>query len=404
MRKLYCIILLSVFPVLFYGQERSDTDILSRIDKFRPSNGAKIPKDIKSRLGSTHVGGKYYLTDTPFIIEGSKKIYELGYGILKLWFDTEKEEAKGYPYHSKWKLPKGTTPRELAAHPYYKACFDMPFTTIALSYNDRFPGNSTKDLTESFAIVERNVYELTKYLLETYKDRKLTFIIQNWEGDWLLRGGTGKNAQWHVNGPAEDYQLRVKNMCGWLTARQQGVNRARREVRHTKCKVYHAVEANRVMDGMNGVPSVASHVLPLIEVDMVSWSAYDGISSDGLKMYKGIDFLKKNLRITSEMKGKKNVIIGEVGYPENIGNRTKESATKMWDTCMAVYLAQDIPYVFVWELYCNELKQDQFDQTPYPIRKADELRGFWLIRPDGTEGWGQEYLRSVLQKAGKQYK
>lgn len=403
-QKLYYILLLSVLPTLFYGQEVSDTDILSRINKYRPSNGAKIPRNIKSRLGSTHVGGKYYLTDTPFIIEGSQKIHQLGYGILKLWFDIDRDKAKGYPYNADWGLAKGTTPKQLAEHPYYKACFDMPFTTIALSYNNRFPGNSTKDLTESFAIVEQNVYELTKYLLETYRNRNLTFILQNWEGDWLLRGGTGEKAQWHVSGAPEDYQIRVKNMCGWFTARQNGVNRARKEVKNTKCKVYHAVEANRVMDGMNGVPSVVSHVLPAIEVDMVSWSAYDGVSTDGLKMYKGIGFLKKNLRVTPEMRGKKMVMIGEIGYPENIGGRTKEQVAKMWDTFMAVYLAQDIPYIYVWELYCNELKENLFDQSPYPVRKAEELRGFWLIRPDGSKGWGQEYLGTILERAGKKYK
>lgn len=403
MRKFYYLFLLSMLPTFFYGQELSDADILSRINTFRPTHGAPIPKDIKSRLGATHVGGKYHLTDKPFIIEGSQKIHELGYGILKLWFDVERNEAKGYPYNSNWKLIEGTTPRQLAEHPYYKACFGMPFTTIALSHNDRFPGNSTKDLTGSFAIVEQNMYELTKYLLETYKDRELTFIIQNWEGDWLLRGGTGAEAQWHINGLADDYQVRIKNMCRWLTARQNGVNRARKEVRKTRCKVYHAVEANRVMDGMKGVPSVASHVLPGIEVDLVSWSAYDGISNDGLKMYKGIDFLRKNLHVTSEMKGEKMVMIGEVGYPENIKKRTKEEVMKMWDTCMAVYLAQGISHIFVWELYCNELKEDEFDKGAYPIRKAEELRGFWLIRPDGSKGWGQEYLDTLLARAGMKY-
>lgn len=403
MQKIYYIILSCIIPIFVSGQELSDKDILSRIDKFRPTNGTKIPNDIKSRLGSTHVGGKYHLTNEPFIIEGSKKIQDLGYGILKLWFDIEKDQAKGYPYNSEWNLPEGATPKQLAEHPYYKACFEMPYTTISLCHNNRFPGASTKDLSESFATVEKNMYELTKYLLETYKDRDITFIIQNWEGDWLLRGGTGEHAQWQTNGPSDDYQIRIKNMIGWLTARQNGITKARKEVKKTKCKVYHAVEANRVMDGMNGIPSVASHILPQIEVDMVSWSAYDGVSADGIKMYKGIDFLKKNLRPTPEMKGKKNVMIGEIGYPENIKKRTQEEVAGMWDTFMAVYLAQEVPLIFVWELYCNELIADEFDRSPFPLKKAEELRGFWLIRPDGSKAWAQEYLETILQSAGKKY-
>ena len=383
-----------LFPV--YGGE-SDSEILSRIEKNRPSKGAVIPPDFVFRLGATHVGGKYYLTEQPFIIEGAKKMHELGYGILKLWFDVAGTEAKGYPYHSQWNLKPGTTPKELAEHPYYKACFELPFTAISLCHNKNFPGNKTEDMQQTYLQIEEEMYELTKYLLETYKERKLTFIIQNWEGDWLLRGGTGEESKWHLNGPPEDYPLRVKNMCDWLTARQKGISKARKEVKETRCKVLHAVEANRVIDGMDGVPSVTTHVLPQIETDLVSWSAYDGVSPDGIKMYKGIDFLRKNLRPTPEMQGQKMVMIGEIGYPENIHNRTKEEVTDRWDTFIAVYLAQQIPYIFCWELYCNELKKDEFDKSPYPIRKAEELRGFWLIRPDGTPGWAQEFFHSLLK-------
>ena len=389
-----------------YGQNQSRTDleIAAEIERHRPSLGAAIPADIKHRLGATHVDGKYHLTNQPYIIEGARKLDSLGYGILKLWFDAARENAKGYIYNSQWDLPADITPRQMAEHPYYKACFDMPFSTIVLCHNKRFPGNTTKDLSESFRATENEMYDLARYLLKTYRKRDLTFIIQNWEGDWLLRGGTGPQAQWKKNGPSADYPTRVKNMRGWIEARQKGIARARAEVKRSKCKVLLAVEANKVMDAMAGIPSVASHILPEVEVDMVSWSAYDGVSGNGLKMYKGIDYLRSQLRPTPYMNGKKTVMIGEIGYPENMGNRTKEKVQKMWDTFMAVYLAQDIPYILVWELYCNERKKDEFDRRPYPLETADNLRGFWLIRPDGSESWAQEYLGALLKNAGKKIK
>lgn len=398
MKKLFFLFLAFLYLGEGYAQEQEIQEV---IEQHRPTKGGWIPADIKYRLGATHVGGKYCLTNEPFIIEGAKKLQGLGYGILKLWFAAGEGNPKGYVYHSDWKISKRTTLAELARHPYYKACFEMPFKVFALSISEGFPGNRSGDQTAGLKKTEEDIYQLSLYLLRHYRDREVTFIIQNWEGDWLLRGGTGSEAHWEKNGPAADWELRVTRMCEWIRARQRGVNRARTEFPETRCKVYHAVEANRVFDGMNGIPAVVTHVLPEVEVDMVSWSAYDGISEDGIKLYKGISYLKQHIRPTAYMGGNKVVFIGEIGYPENMANRTREGVRRMWDTFMAVFLACDIPYIFHWELYCNELKSDEFDRKQYPSRSADDMRGFWLIRPDGSKSWAQEYLESVLKSAGK---
>lgn len=401
-QNLLVLLLIMICHACAPSKPLSDKEILDIVNAHRPLSGYIIPADIQYRLGATHVDGKYYLSDKPFMIEGAEKLSDLGYGMLKLWFDIKEGKVKGYEYNSDWQTSSNTTLKELAAHPYYQACFNMPFQTISLCVNQYFPGNRTDSISEMMMVVEQNIYELSKYLLETYKNKDLTFILQNWEGDWLLRGGTGEEAMWHLNGPTEDYQIRIKNMIDWFSARQRGIQRARIEITESQCRVLHAVEANRVMDGMNGVPSVATHVLPQIETDLVSWSAYDGIDEIGLKMYKGIDFLKKQLRPTAYMNGNKEIMIGEIGYPENMHNRTGEQVRKMWDTFMAVYLAQDISYIFMWELYCNELKNDEFDRKQFPIRNANELRGFWLIRPDGSKSWAQEYMDLLLLNPGKQ--
>jgi hypothetical protein len=108
----------------------SDEQILNRIEKNRPSKGAMIPVDIKDRLGATHVGGKYYFTKDPYLIEGCKKMTELGYGVVKLWF---RKNPGGYSYNSEWNLKNDVSLMELAQHRYWSACFDMPFSTFALS-------------------------------------------------------------------------------------------------------------------------------------------------------------------------------------------------------------------------------------------------------------------------------
>lgn len=375
----------------------TDQQILELIQKSRPSKGGALPANLKNRLGATHMDGQYSFTNEPYIIEGAKKMNELGYGILKLWFSKAEGNQGGYRYNSDWKLTRTMTLKELAQHQYYKEVFDMPFKVFALNINDGFGNASTDDQTQTLKRVENEFYDLTKYLLTSYKNRDVTFILEMWEGDWTLRGGTQPSAKWKEVGVPENAPVRVKNMIDWVKARQNGVDRARNETGKTECKVYHAIEVNRVFDGLEGIPTLTTSVLPNVKVDMVSWSCYDGRTLDGLLMYKGIDIIRQHLIPTSYMEGKKVVFIGEVGRPENIENQTRESIREFWDLNMGVYLSQDIPYIIQWELFCNEPKVGP--RTQDRNKTNDELRGFWLIRPDGTKGWAQEYFDELLAKS-----
>ncbi len=414
--KKYVFILLAIFFIASgYTNKKglkplTDKQIIEKIEKHRPLKGALIPSNIKDRIGATHVAGKYFFTKEPYLIEGCKKMNEMGYGVVKLWF---RKNPGGYPYNSEWNLPKDITLKELAQHPYWAACFDMPFSTIALSVD----GAGIKTTDETAAKEEEEIYDLTKYLLEKFRNRKVTFILHNWEGDWMMRGGTGDYARWSRNPgqlikavdgdrytvtvPADSTE-RIKAMAKWFTARQNGVNRARAEVKNSKCKVYHAIEANKVMDSMDGIPGIVNSVLPLVETDMVSWSSYDGLDATGLKMYKGIEYIRQNIRPTKIMDGKQVVFLGEIGIPEQRyeGLTEKGPVTDRWDAYIGVCLALDVPYLIQWELYCNEPKNEELRKL-VDTRKTDEMRGFWLIRPDGTKSFAGEYFDQLLKNAGK---
>lgn len=411
-KTLIYILLVSLLAPLVGSAQKplSDQQIAKIIEKHRPLKGGLIPSDIKNRLGATHVAGKYYFTNEPYVIEGCRKLDEMGYGIVKLWF---RKNPGGYPYNSEWNLPKEVRLKQLAQHPYFAACFELPFSTIGLSVD----GAGVKTTDETAAKEEEEIYELTKYLLEQYREREVTFILHNWEGDWIMRGGTGDYARWSrkagelfraVDGdrytvlvPADSTE-RVNAMVKWFKARQNGVNRARSEVKNTKCKVYHAIEANKVMDSMEGIPGIANYVLPQVETDMVSWSSYDGMDPAGLKLYRGIDYLRSQMKPTKYMKGKRVVFLGEIGIPEQRYEGLMEQApvTERWDTFVGVCLAQDVPYLIQWELYCNEPKNEELRKLN-DVRKTDEMRGFWLIRPDGTKSWAAQYFEQLLNHAGK---
>ncbi|TFH50410.1 MAG: hypothetical protein E4G92_00040 [Bacteroidia bacterium] len=151
--------------------ELTDQQVLELIEKHKPSKGGPIPSDIKDRLGATHMDGQYCFTSEPYIVEGSKKLNELGYGMLKLWFAKAEGNAGGYRYNSDWRITKSMTLKEFARHQYYKTAFDMPFSVFALNINDGFGDASAEDQTKTLSRIENEFCELTRYLLSEYKDR-----------------------------------------------------------------------------------------------------------------------------------------------------------------------------------------------------------------------------------------
>lgn len=385
-------------------EKLTDKEIRKKISNNSFLKGAKIPDDINYRIGASHVAGKYFLTNEPFLIEGCKTIQNLGFKVVKLWFQGNSEES--YPYNSEWKLDSNSTLVDIAQHPYFKTVFNLPFKTFVLSVGNQI--NIEKTLEQNitdYSDEENAMYQLAKYLYETYRNRDIVFIFQNWEGDWLLRGGTGPNAQWTPDFYPNDVEKRCETMINWFKARQAGVKHAREEAGITKCKIYHAIEVNKVIDCMKGIPGLTSNVLPYLETDLVSWSCYDALD-DPIHLWQGIDFIRKKMKPTGAFLGTP-IMIGEIGIPENEGTvfgiPEKEGKIitnqliKRWDEAMSVFMAKDIPYVIQWEVYCNEPKDGRNDIT---VRSIDELRGFWLIRPDGTKSYCASYLTSLVQNAG----
>ena len=352
----------------------------------RPLLGGAIPADLAQRLGATHYAGKYHLTDEPFIIEGSKALLNLGMRVAKYWFGPS---LPGYAFNSDWKLRPDMRLADVARHPYFQQCFAMPFAAFALEIQPVARGSLfAKDA--DFAADEEQFAELTEHLLRTYRDREVTFILQHWEGDWMLRG-TG--VQWDRNGPA-DLEVRCTGFARWLEARQNGVNQGRAKAGESKCKVYHATEVNRVIDILSGIPTLTSHVLPRVSVDMISWSSYDG-AGNVTKFWQGLELIERHARPAPDGKPPR-VFIGEIGYPEN--GRTEAEIVAFWDKAMGVMLARQVPYIIHWELYCNE-PIDKNTGRP-GVRRADEMRGFWLIKPDGSLSPAAEYFKALLAHAG----
>ncbi|MBW7990974.1 MAG: hypothetical protein FVQ84_13290 [Planctomycetes bacterium] len=346
-------------------------------------------KEMRDIIGVTHVDGKYHLTDKDFLNEGAEQILTLGSRVIKVWFHNPR---KSYSFNSQW--PQMNSLVEMAQTEYFKKLFDKPFTTyIMMCFS--FGKNAAywrKGITSEQKLDEqRQFYELAKHLLTTYKGTGKTFILQHWEGDWLIRGNYDRNA--------DPTPKAISGMIDWLNARQKGVNQARKEVGTDGVWVYHAAEVNRVVSTMKqGRPNMVDKVLPKTKLDLVSYSAWDATaeySGNSQILREALDFIAKNMPDSVEF-GNRNVYLGEFGMPEN--KFSPEKIRKVVPGAVETALDWGCPYIVYWQLYCNELKDKE--QKP-PVGSNDAVRGFWLIRPNGSKAWTWDYFHRLLSPDGQ---
>jgi len=356
---------------------------------FVDSASGRTAKDVRDTVGVVHVAGRYHLTEKDFLNEGADQILTLGSRVIKVWFYGKRHEHPNgvYPYNSDWPVVDSLV--EGAQTPYFKDLFGKPFTTYimvvtALGRDDGYWRNGITD--EQKTDEQRQFYELTKHLLTAYNNTGKTFVLQHWEGDWMVRGNFDANAK-----PTE---LALKSMIEWLNARQAGVNQAREEVGQQGVHVYHATEVNRVVQSMRqDFPNMVTQVLPHTHLDLVSYSAWDSATehySDPNVLREVLDFIAAHTPDSADF-GDRNVYIGEFGMPEN--HYSLDQIRIAIPNAVRTGLDWGCPYVVYWQLYCNELKDPN---AKPPVKSNDAVRGFWLIRPDGTKPWLWDYFHDLL--------
>jgi hypothetical protein len=355
------------------------------------SASAQTAGEVRDVVGVVHVAGRYHLTDKDFLNEGADQILALGSRVIKVWFYGKRHEHPDgvYPYNSQW--PKAGSLVEGAQTPYYRDLFSKPFTTYilvvtALGRDDGYWRNGITD--EQKADEQRQFYELTRHLLTTYKGTGKTFVLQHWEGDWMVRGNFDANTR-----PTEPA---LKSMIEWLNARQAGVNQAREEMGWQGVRVYHATEGNRVVQSMRqDFPNMVTRVLPHTDLDLVSYSAWDSATEhyrDPNVLRQALDFLAAHTPDSADF-GDRNVYIGEFGMPES--GYTLDQIRTAIPNAVRTGLEWGCPYIVYWQLYCNELKDPNAKPS---VQSNDAVRGFWLIRPDGTKSWLWDYFHDLLAR------
>ncbi|HYU35302.1 MAG TPA: hypothetical protein VEW48_24375 [Thermoanaerobaculia bacterium] len=344
-----------------------------------PASGGAAP--LRDVLGVTHVAGKYNFTAEDFLNEGADRLLELGTRVIKVWFDPN--ATPSYPFNSDWGAPPENL-ADLARHPYYQALFAKPFSTYILELARRDPIDEFLDgmTREEMDKERKQTYELARYLLTTYAGTGKTFVLQNWEGDHLLRRGLTDDEQ-------PDH-TRVLGMAAWLNARQAGVTQARREVSAQGVTVANAVEVNLLRRAMAGEVTVTNDVVPLTRADLYSYSSWD-VELDPAGLVHALDYLAAKAP-DSSLYGSRNVYLGEYGAAKDHVSNEQDRARVIRELTEAA-LGWGARWVVYWQLYCNEPAREY--QTDRPANQ--DLRGFWLIRPDGVKTRFYNYFSGQLE-------
>ena len=341
--------------------------------------GSSERHDLARALGVTTSHSSYGFTERNDLAEAAARIRDLGSKSIKVWF-TRLNEA--YP---KTAWPEVSSLAEMAKTPAFKKLFRDDFETyilVAFSVGMDHTHWRTKPSAESLEADERQFYDLTRHLLATYGGTNKTFVLQNWEGDWAIRG------TYDAKTPIDP--VRFGQMAEWLNARQRGVDRARAEAGDVAgVRVLCAAEVNQVRSSLDGAVggggNVIDEVIPHTNVDLVSYSCYDA-ARDARTLRAALEHVASKIQPKPGMTGCR-VYVGEYGLGENSAGLEKVRETIPMTVDVA--LGFGCPYVMYWQLYCNEPKRR-------PVIANEDVRGMWLIKPDGTKAWTWQYLHDRI--------
>jgi len=394
----------------------SKSEITASIDANDPNEGIDVSQ-IKDIFGSSHIAGWYNFTNRPYLLEGLDYYKDFGATSIKTTLTAINGKMfSAYPFNHTW--PNFQTIKEVAQHQYIDSLFKREhikthtFWTTTKNKGDWKQGPDFEHA--SYLNEEQQFYDLTKHLLDTYGHMDKTFVYQNWEGDWMLRG---QGVLWE-NTPSlipDDVEWDIEGMARMFRARQRGTERARNEHLSVTAKVFHGIEFNKLWWSDNGtrktmmdsdIPCVIADVASKTRLDFTSWSAYDGgwTNADnphGHAMWKGLEMARYFTNETGDMASNFPVQIGEFAINENPpynGSNTQQVIENRYGRYIGVALGLGIPKFYLWNLYCSGQQGAPNGFTwEKGVQYEDDflynwMDGKWLIEPDGSWGHAANFL------------
>lgn len=339
-------------------------------------------------LGTQAIGGAYRFGSNNPLVEQATEIGGLGSNLMKLSL----AQGAATRYGTAGAAARATTTLQyIQASPDLQKVFDMDFKYYqawvhSYTSGDWHDGVSPSESRAYYA----EMYELAAWLLETYSGSGKVFMLGNWEGDWLLNGGGGREST-----PA---MKAVEGMTDWLNIRQNAIDDAKAAVPHDDVELYHYAEVNLVEKAMQGKRSMARDVLPKVNVDLVSYSSYEAIKKSpapDLAAIRGplterIAFLEQQLPAKAGLPFRRRVFIGEYGYhadkakPQTVRQQFLKSRY-----VMQVAIELDLPFALIWQMYNNEYGPDGTSRQMSLIDEEGQKRALYYLH--------RHYLRTMQE-------
>lgn len=342
-------------------------------------------------IGIVHAGGKYNFTAQPYLTEGANLIRkDIGSKIIKLFIGSD--IADQYSFNEEWST-QYTSLAELVKNEEIKSVFEMDFNTIVLvAYEfERAAWNSATPLSVSeINRVKKEFYDLTVELIKSYNTTGKTFVLQNWEGDNELTPALKSAAQ-------EDKATITSNYLRYNNARQAGITEAREELfatgNYIEVNVLGALEVNYLSYNGGGQSKVVDVIVPDSTADLFSFSDW---STANARLEEDLDYYLSKInekRAEEDKKTMNDIVLGEFGRAEYYSGTADEQS--QFDVAMEtakIAVNKGVRYVCYWSLMCNERVGGE---TTRPAN--EDMKGFWLIKPDGTFTKTFWYLKGLFE-------
>lgn len=241
-------------------------------------------------------------------------------------------------------------------------CAVDAFSTIGLSIRDHY-------LTDAeYAANRKEFFELTSYLMRTYKGTNKRFILKNWEGDWLLLNGYDANA--------EVPDSRVTNFVRWFRSTQEGISAARElPANQSDVKVDFALEMNLIGIVQAGKRNTfLGSVVPQVPSDWVAYSAWESISNRGQSrepddIYRAVVNDLEDIR----RRAGRPIFVSEFAYPES--DHRPGLQGEQVRAALRGFKDAGIPLAFYWNTYEKPYGLYRTDGSLFPNEAFDALRG-----------------------------
>jgi len=332
-------------------------------------------QNVKFPYYNTRLGGQgstaiYTMSsDKAWVVQEAEYQLALGSDTFKFMLRPYINKYSGIDIHTQ-EMPPYTEPVHSLVDraknvPAFRTILDMPFKYTMIwafpvaGLNDDQTGiyaskaagiNLGDGYSQAEAQIEyKELYDLTRYLMQTYQNTDRNFLIGNWEGDWVLLAGQGdlpRNKDKKNKRNFEPSEEKIEAMRAWFANRQKAVEDARNSLPNIKgVRVYHYVEVNHFEFAMddkkgNGDNRLVNAVLPFIKVDAVSyssWSATNDVKKLPQRLHDHLNFIEKNANFTGYWPFEKAVFIGEYGLKNADDTAKAINAAAQWGCPFMLY-------------------------------------------------------------------